>query len=236
MRLSEIFDQFTYGELAQVSFSGQDDGFGIQVGAYDRMVTQVNLALTELYKRFPLKKSSVTIQQYDAISTYYISTDFAVSNVGGAEPVKYLVDTVGSPFPEDLLKIESIVNDAGDTIPLNDCTDETSISTPSYNAITVPVPSSDVTLTVNYRANHKRIISAGLDPDAQEVEIPRSHLEPLLYYVASRILTSQATLENNGLGMEYMLKFEQACTKISELDIMNKEDPTNLKSCNNGWA
>ncbi len=236
MRLSVIFDQLTYGELVQVSFSGQDNGFGIQVGAYERVVAHVNMALTELYKRFPLKKSSVIIQQYSAISTYYIDYAFAVSNTGGAEPVKYLIDTEANPYSSDLLKIESVVDDENENIPLNDCTDLDSISTGTYNSLIVPVPNPDLAMTINYRSGPKQILVPSLDPDTEEVEIPYSYLEPLLYYVASRIMTSQATLEDTGLGMQYMLKFEQACSKITELDLMNKENPTNEKLCDNGWV
>jgi len=236
MFLSDIFDQLTYGELSQVAFSGQDDGFGITLSNYERVTTHVNLALTELHKRFPLKSDEVVIQQDDSIGTYYLDYKYAVSNTASAEPVKYLIDTVAKPFESNILKIETIVDDAGDKLTLNDSTDENTILTPTYNSLIVPVPNSEVALTVGYRANHRKITTLNLDPETEEVDIPESHLEPLLLYIASRVHAGIPSLEGTNDSMSYMARFEAACQQITTQGIMNKANPANMKLSNNGWV
>jgi len=236
MFLSDIFDQLTHGELSQISFSGQDDGFGITLGNYERIIPHVNLALTELHKRFPLKTGEVIIQQDASIGTYYLDYKYAQSNTGSTEPIKYLMDTVADPFVSNVLKIETIVDDAGDNIPLNDSTNEVSIFTPSYNSLIVPVPDPEVALTIGYRANHKAISLIGLEPDTEEVDIPSSHLEPLLLYIASRVHSAIPALEGANEGMSYYAKFIASCELIKTENIMNKATPANTRLCDNGWV
>ena len=53
MKLKEVFDQLTYGELSQLSIGGQAQG-EITEENYARVVAHVNLGLSAIYKRFHL--------------------------------------------------------------------------------------------------------------------------------------------------------------------------------------
>ncbi len=78
MLLSDLFDQLTYGELSQLEYGGVDNE-GILLENYKRVVPHVNLALTELHKRFLIREEEVTIRCYDHIETYILDPKYAAT-------------------------------------------------------------------------------------------------------------------------------------------------------------
>ena len=198
MKLIEIFNHLTYGELSQLNIGGSDVG-EISEANYPRVVSHVNLGLTALYKRFPLKQNRVTIELVNGIFTYTL--------------------TAG-----DIHKVEAVYTEGGWELGLNDEADIHAISTPSATVLRVPpvivLKALDLdpklitsTLEVVYRANHP-VINPELgtfDPYTYDIELPYSHLEPLLYYVASRVNNPIGMVNEFNAGNNYAAKYEQAC-------------------------
>ena len=235
MLLQDLFDQLTYGELAKVSLGG-DPTIGILEKDYANIISHINLGLTELYKRFPLKEDEISIQLEDNIQTYYLHSDYALTNDESIQPDKYLIDSEFHPFNDTVLKIEQVIDENGEILYLNDSNQAWSVFSPSYNSIQVPYASSEIAVTVTYRADHARIPNIGADPSTYDVPIPMTHLEPLLYYIASRIHTTLPTLDGVNKGNDYLAKYEAACTKIENLALTNKSDPSNHKLWDRGFV
>ncbi len=232
MKLSELFDQLVYGELANTVIGKQ----GISVNNYPSMITHINLGLYELYKRFNLKKDSVIVQQFAAIKEYSLNSKYSLSNTDSLEAIRYIVDNTGKPFTDNILKIETIVNTLDDVpFALNQFNDPDSINLINLTSFTVPKPVDELLIKVVYRANHQRILVETLDPLNQEIELPITHLEALLYYIASRYHGSLPSVDGVNEGNNYVGKFERSCLKISELGLVNKEEDTNYRIHSNGW-
>lgn len=234
MRLSTIFDQLTYGELSSLALGGIGNS-GILEKHYPKVIANINLGLTELHKRFILKTSEVMVQQADHIQNYELHSRFAETNELSLEPVKYIMDSVYKPFQDDVLKIEQIYTEIGQEVCLNNLKEPCSYFTPSYNVVQVPAPDVANAMLVIYRADHVRIELRDQDPSMIEVDLPSTHLEALLFYVASRI---HSGLSGEGIqeGNNYLAKFEASCRKIEELSIMNKDNTTNTKLEDSGWV
>lgn len=233
MLLSDIFEQLTYGELSQLSIGGMNDG-EITPERYTPIIAHINLGLTELYKRFPLRIKDVQIQQYEAITSYILEEDFTVST--GTATIKYILDS-NDPFTNNLLRIEQVYDDIKEEYyPLNNVSDSKSLHVTAFNTIRVPTPVSTNTMTVSYRYNHPRIEVAGLDPFTYDVDLPQSLLEPLLYYVASRAYSGVPALDGQNQGLEYLQKFEASIAKITELSLVTNNSRSNQKIWINGWA
>ena len=235
MLLQDLFDQLTYGELAKVSLGG-DPTIGILEKDYANIISHINLGLTELYKRFPLREGDITIQLEDAIQTYYLQSDYAVSNTGSSQPVKYLIDSESEPFTDNVLKIEQVIDEDGGILYMNDSNQAWSVFSPSYNSIQVSYASSELAVTVTYRADHDRIPTIGTDPSTYDVPVPMTHLEPLLFYIASRIHTTLPTLDGVNKGNDYLAKYEAACLKIENAGLVNKANPSNHKLFDRGFV
>lgn len=248
MKLKEIFDQLTYGELSQLSIGGGEAG-AIAPANYDRVLAHINLALTALYKRFPLKEGRITIELQPGRLTYPIHSKYAVSSTNSTELVRYIKDSVSEPFKDDIHKIERVYASGGLEFGLNDLEDPFSMMTPTATVLRVPAsivtPPVDLdeqlvttTLQVVYRANHGLIAAVGeaLDPEAVEVELPYSHLEPLLYFVAARVHTPTGMSNETNMGNTYAAKYEQSCLEIEtrNLRVDNVSQPDRLTR--NGWV
>jgi hypothetical protein len=248
MKLKEIFDQLTYGELSQLSIGGSEAG-AVAPANYNRLLAHINLALTALYKRFPLKEGRVKIELQPGRLTYPIHSKYAVHGLNTTEPVRYIKDTAEEPFRDDIHKIERVYSSGGLEFGLNDLEDPFSMMTPTATVlrvpadiVTPPVELDDLlrttTLDVVYRANHRIILGNGLDldPEAVEVELPYSHLEPLLYFVSARLHTPTGMSNETNMGNIYAAKYEQACQEIEtrNLRVDNVSQPDRL--ARNGWV
>ena len=236
MRLAEIFRQLTHGELATLAIGGLD-GSGVLEQNHENLVAHVNLGLTELHKRFPLKTNQVMVQSYDAIQKYYLHSDYAETNENSNQPIKYIKDSIYEPFVDDVLKIESVYDEDGKELFMNDRNEYWSVHTPSYNCLQIPYPEKENAYSVLYRADHRKIIAKDLDPETEEVDLPYSHLSALLLFIASRKFSTNPTLKPQSAdGNAYYSKFEAACAKLEELNIMNKSEESNIRLEINQWV
>ena len=71
MLLSKLFEHLTYSELSTLAIGGYDDG-EVPPEDYKKIIVNANLALIELYKRFPLSVREVVIQLRSNITEYQL--------------------------------------------------------------------------------------------------------------------------------------------------------------------
>jgi len=248
MKLQEVFDQLTYGELSQLSIGGNQAG-AISPANYNRLIPHVNLGLTQLYKRFPLKEGRLTVELQDNRTVYPIHSKYAVSSRSSREPVRYIKDSLTAPFKDDIHKIEKVVASTGYEFSLNDESDEYSMFTPSSTVLRVSLDVVDQVmdlpdelktslLEVVYRANHPLIIADGVDlePDVIELELPYTHLEPLLLFIASRVHTPTGMTNEANLGTTYAAKYEAACQLLEVKGLQVDQGRQNSRLERNGWV
>lgn len=236
MKLKEIFDQLTYGELSQMELGGlHNDSPGIEPSRYPMIINHINLGLNALYQRFPLKENSVKVELLPGVCTYTLNGDFSENS--------------SSDFQNDLIKVERVYTDTGRELGLNDENDSLAIITPSLQSIRVPEAivnqSSDLpkelltkSLKVVYRASHPLLNASNtINPSNIEVELPYSHLEALLYFVASRLHNPIGMTNEFHAGNSYAAKYEMVCQRLEAQNI--RADQFNLSSSRlerNGWV
>lgn len=248
MYLSEIFSQLTYGELSQLSLGGAETG-EISEENYPKILAHINLGLTALYKRFPLKEGRVIVALQPGKVTYPLTSSYAVSNTRSQQVMRYLLDTVSEPFQDDIHKVERIYTEAGWELGLNDESDVYGCFTPSASTIRVPAAivagSMDLPdelrttkLEVVYRANHPQIVQplGFFDPSRVEVELPYSHLEPLLLFVASRVHNPVGMTNEFHMGNNYATKYEQACQQLELVNLRVDQGAQSNRLRQNGWV
>lgn len=236
MLLSELFDQFTYGELSRLKIGGFENG-EIDPSRYKEMIAHINLALTDLHKKFPLNVKELIIQQVEWIQTYYLRKEFAETNKDSTEPHKYLIDSHLDPFKNDVIKVEQVYSEYGEEYSLNDPTDTFTVYTPTFDSLTVPFHHNENSVSVIYRANHEKIIvDTGFDPDNIHVRIPVSLLEPLLLFVYGRILSNMSGTDNMNEASVYMGKYTMLCNQITDINLINKPNHSNMKLDDRGWV
>jgi hypothetical protein len=237
MIVSDLLELLSQGEMRQMAMAGAEYS-GILDADLHKVIPHINLGLTELHKRFLLKTDQVTIQQYSHIERYYLHPNFAQSNTVSIENYKYIKDSIFQPFNDSsvVLGIEQVFKEDGSEYIMNDDTNPYSIFTPAYNCVQIPYSDDDNSMTVVYRANHKKLVSTGVLVREQEIDISPTYLEALLLYVGGRFLTSIGHNDASAEGNNLIMRFEMSCSKIQELGLTITENTSNQKLDMNGWA
>lgn len=249
MTLKEIFDQLTFGELSQLSIGGGELG-AISEANYPRVIPHVNLALTALYKRFYLKEGRLSLQPVPNQVVYLITSKYAQSNTRSNALVKYLYDDPTTPFKDDILKIEEVLTDSGYALPLNDKGDTYNASTPTPAALrlhpdivnqVLELPDYYKTekLELVYRANHPKIVQTlGLfDPSRIQVQLPDTHMEPLLLFIAARMMTPIGVGQLEGFSHTTLIsRYEAACQLIENSNLQIDKGSQTDKLHKKGWV
>lgn len=248
MKLNEIFEQLMAGEFSQLSLGGQEQGV-INEANYDKVVAHINLGLASLYRRFHLKEGRITLALQPNILTYPLKSDYAVANRRSHQPLRYIMDTQLAPFKDDITKVTKVLTGRELELPLNDVADELSCFTPTMTTLVVPKAVVDQgadtpswlrtdTLTVVYRAAHPAItVGMGLfDPNRVEVELPPSHLEALLWFVASRVNNPVGMGNEFNAGNTYAAKYERACQELEALGLDQDQIAHNTRAQQKGFV
>lgn len=236
--LREIMDNLTYGELSHVSIGGGDLGF-IADKHFPKVVSCLNGALTALHKRFLLRTGEVHIQQYAAVSTYYLRPEYTVS-AGTPGKFHYLLDSTADPFPKNVFKIESVTSSTGIDLPINDTSQLNPVYTPNFDTL-VMTPNPDLLdiVLVRYRADHPLIkVTPLFDPELIELHIPTSILDAISLNIASRIYTPLTVGDGDkSAAQSYMYQYELECKRLElegiALDAMITVDS---RFEDNGWV
>lgn len=235
MKLSDLFQMLSTGELNQLNVG--NTGNGIRAKDYPKVITQINLGLTDLHSRFPLREGQVTIQMYEHISHYYLRRQFAQTNQDSQEKYKYIEDSQFYPFQENVIRVERVTNEVGHELQLNNDAMCCELFTPSFDCIQVIRPIETNTLFVTYRANHDWIPTDTTDPTTVEVVLPASHVKALCYFVAAAFYSMMPSDGATQKGVEWNVKYEAECSKIEELDLDNASlNSINVKPCLRGWV
>lgn len=240
MKLSEVFDQLAYGELSQMSLVDETTGL-VSPAKYASLVSYANFGLTALYKRFPLKENYVTIGLSPGKLVYQIDSEADTSFIG--------TNDTEEEFSNDILKIEKVLVSSGAELGLNNAVDPLSCFTPTATILRVPSmivnKSMDLpdelqtdTLKIVYRANHPPIVkTASFNPSRVELELPASHLEPLVLFMACRATTPLGVGQFEGLaGNNHYAKYEKACQDIEMLNLRVDQGSQNTRLRQAGWV
>lgn len=248
MKLSEIFEQLSYGELRQLHIGGAEEG-QITEDNYRAVSNHVKLGLTSLYKRFDLKRGRVLVQLMDGMFSYHLQSRYAVNAKGSNAPTRWVVDTVNAPFRDDIIKILAVTSDTGAEFPLNAYADCYSVVTPTMDSIRVPedvvnaasnLPDQYKTtqLLIDYQANHPVFIPrlGFIDPEMTNIELPATHLQALLYFVASRVYNPIGMGQEFNAGNNWAQRYELECRRLeddgNEIDQGSQMD----RASRNGWV
>lgn len=249
MKLNEIFNQLTVGEFSKLTMHEDAEEGEINEDVYPFIVPHVNLALTDLHRRFFLREGSVKVKLFPNRKLYPLVYAHAVSNTRINNDDRFILDSSDDKFREDVMKIEKIIVDSGYEMVLNDTSKKYNFTTPSLTSIRVPPEiliggfSLDEklrtkNLEVIYRANHPEIkISLGyFDPNRVEVDLPDTHLMALCFFVASRVFNPVGMQQDFHAGNSYYAKYENECRRLEDSGMAVDRDNDDSRFKRMGWV
>lgn len=237
MTLLDILKDLTYGELADLHIGGLIPGESDNEPdphQYEQIIGYINMGLNELYKRFLLKTREIYVEQRAEVALYKLHSDYSFVNTASAIPEadRYIIDSVDAPFLDDILKIEEIYDEEGNKLPMNDYTEDLSVFTPSFNVIQVPYPQDNVTIAVQYRATHPKVVAdVNSEADQIEIELPNSLRDALLYFVGSRAHRATHTEKS----ADYWQMYKKACDDVDMYGLEVQGEPGDWRFDDKGW-
>lgn len=250
MKLSQVFDQLTSGEMSQVFLGGREVG-GVREEDYHQVGNHVLIGLTALYKRFNLKQNQLTVKLEPGKYLYPLLQKYAVNDKYSVVPAvkRHILDSPDALFRGDVIKVSKVETEDGCVLALNQEWDKRSIMTPEMESIRVPKEivdqSSDLpdymktdTLVVTYQANHPNYVPrvGFYDPELTTVELPDTHLQALLYYVASRVHNPIGMGAEFNAGNNWFSRYELECKALENngnyVDSFSQQD----RIRRGGWA
>lgn len=228
MKLISIYNQLANGELREAAIATgtiANTENTVPQENYPKLLPSVILGLTELHKRFHLKER-----------TMYVSL---VANTA-----VYMLE----PANQDLMKVARLYGEYQGNryaLPLNEIDNPGSVRTTSYDTIAVPTDVSaapwlaeTAEIEVVYRADHPTINTNLANAAASQIDIllPATHLEALLWYIASRHTNPGGMANEFHEGNNYWQKFEAACARLKTENLELDDTNTSTKFEDRGFV
>jgi hypothetical protein len=230
--VEDLFKRLSYGPLSNLAIGVEGAG-SIEASKRPKMISYLNEALLRLHSRFVLIEDELIIKQNEAITTYRISSKFAIANPD-ADPLAFIQDSIANPYQDDLIKILAVYNATGCKLPLNDVDRCDSVFTPQPNVLQVPKPIQDERLHLIYQA---RLPEIPLDNDlSAEIDLPPVLNEALMSYISYKVFSHMNGQEHLLKASEYLTSFNNSCSEVEEMDLVNSSSSSSgSKFISRGW-
>ena len=230
----EVLRDLSFGPLANLSIGGEGSGV-VDPAAEFRFVSLTNTALLDLHGKFQLYTREVMIRKLDGRTLYPLMTSHGDAYVDGSnpgnEPEKFIIDTVESPFQEDVLKIITAwgppdpMFDPEEPVelPIDDEGCENSIYLPATDIIQIPFGEDGEVFSFTYQAKHPNI---GIGDNNQPIYLPDNLYEALECYIAHKIFASMNGEEHTRRAADLLVRYEMICGKVTEKDLAQESTST----------
>lgn len=236
MKLTEIFHALEYGELSTQT-SLVETVTGVLPEHYNRVISYINLALTNMHERANIKLGDAYILMLDGVAEYHLDSKYAFSNPNGDPNVRYILDSAASPYKDNALRIMEAFTEIGEPLPINDRTEEKSIFTPSQLSVQIPWKNEGDVINIIYRASHNIIsLNDYNDVGDIEVDLPRTYLEPLLYFIAYRHFAGVGGQSATPTSLAYFQKYQARMQEIELNGIPNRDLSAATDFQKGGWV
>ena len=229
MLISTILDDLRYGELSAHGMFMTPD---LAVTDKSRLIHHINIALTELYTRFPLLTRELTLIQLEGKTLYKLHEENTFEVGEQASYDKYIYNSLDYPFNGDLIRVLGAYDEEGYELRINDSTADCVITTPAVDIVELPAPVDRDAIFIIYQAKHYKITK-----DTDEVMLPSNFLPALLAYVAHRVYSGGTAQEHAMIANTMFQKYELFCTQQRDYATDNSVDfERNTKPCLGGWV
>ncbi|UZA02925.1 hypothetical protein [Moraxella bovis] len=159
MRLSDVFNTLATGELSNLFLA--EGAVEVKPDKKEPVLRSINLALTDLYNRFFLKRKEVEITTSQGVQAYAINDPLLIEIHKVVFNGRELC--INKPNGYHLLSVNTLV--------LKD------------------KPEDNQIIEVIYKAKHKTLTQEDVDNDV-EIELPDIYLNALCLFIGSRVYTS----------------------------------------------
>jgi len=217
MKLQDWLENMAMNELSNlwIGEEGQNNGFNYENRR--KIVSAMNQGLKALSSRFILVQKELILRTYPHITFYYLRTDYAEQS-GSNKKTKYIEDKHREPFLGDVIKVLEVWNNKGQSYPINDPSDATSVFTPQFDCLQIPRPDDSPAVSVIYQAYHPMIVDS--EDGCRDINLPPFLEEALTDYICGKIYSNMNGADNVAKGADFMQKYENICGEVEAKDLV----------------
>lgn len=239
--LKEIIDLLCGAEFFNMHFVDMET-HELVVSKVPMLVQSINLGVLDLHKRFTLKTGHAKINLTKGQFRYNLRPQYQVGTKGNED--KYIVEG-DKLYPRSVLKIEKVFDECEIELPLRGPGYRNNVSTPENDSILLPKNYFDgdenrTFITVEYRrtGDPLRICNDDLDNwTCLKVDLPYTHQQALLYFVANRHHKPTGFSENSAREtINYGQAYEDECRNLDKLNLRVDDVGTDDMIRRGGWA
>jgi hypothetical protein len=236
--LKDLFMTLATGEFSNLSFNTELAGNTI-AASHHKIVDHLNLGLIEIYKRFRFLEGELRLHVDPTVSMYYLREDRLASldNISTSRYIERPTDYEGFL---NILELTGVFDEAGTELKINKRSVAPVIRQMAPDVLKITKLDSAQILELVYQASPSRIVlDADTDLTTAAVAIPDTIIEPLLFYVASRVFKPVGA--NNSTAQadksaSYQQQYELACQKLTLLGLDFHDNDQDDHFTADGWV
>lgn len=237
--LKDLFSLLATGEFSNISLK-KDKYDSLDEVEYGKVIGHINLALVEIYKRFPLKEEEIVLHATTDKELYYLRPKHTavLNRLGGNS---YIEVPEGHDGYINIIELKEIYDSIQDRMVLNNRYLSPYIRQMSEDTLKITNLTADENFSIIYQAHPSPIIlDDDFDIDDYMLNIPKTIIEALLYYVAVRVYKPSGannSTANADKSAGYQQQFELSCLRLEQLGlgIVSDTDTDPDKFERDGW-
>lgn len=172
----------------------------------------LNLGITELYKRFPLRVDEAIITLRDNKTEYKVDgTDPDVSMPANSQ-FMWLVSAYQEVEDTETTKFDTVL------MPVNEEDNPMSLQTVAWNTVQIPLSRTGAHVSLIYVAAPAYYTVNNL---TEQLPLPPQMVEPLLEYIAYQAKSSIGTIQDTALAYQ---EFEASCSRVEMRGMITSDD------------
>lgn len=217
--LQELFDTLATGEFSNIAL-GQSTMDSITEDAYPKIVSYINLGLTELYKRFVLLINEIKLHQHPDVTVYFLQED-RVEDSAFMNADTYIEYNESLPFDGRVVRLLEAYDATGKPVHINNPLFPNDIFMMGADQFKLAAPLSGVSprvISIVYQAYHPKIVVTDtFDPEQVTLQYPDFIENALLNFIASRLFKGKVSKATEGVQQPYstfQYQFEKECLEI----------------------
>lgn len=172
----------------------------------------LNLGITELYKRFPLRVDEAIVTLKDNKTEYKVDGTDADVSMPADSQFMWLVSAYQEVEDTETTEFDTIL------MPVNEEDNPLSLQTVAWNTVQIPLSITGAYVSLIYVAAPIYYTMGDL---TEQLPLPPQMIEPLLEYIAYQAKSSIGTIQDTALAYQ---EFEASCSRVEMRGMITSDD------------
>ena len=172
----------------------------------------LNLGITELYKRFPLRVDEAIVTLKDNKTEYKVDGTDADVSMPADSQFMWLVSAYQEVEDTETTEFDTVL------MPVNEEDNPLSLQTVAWNTVQIPLSITGAYVSLIYVAAPIYYTMGDL---TEQLPLPPQMIEPLLEYIAYQAKSSIGTIQDTALAYQ---EFEASCSRVEMRGMITSDD------------